>query len=212
MYPSYSTHERVVDGVVHVLGVVASIIGIAVLMAFAIARLDALGIVSVVAYALGLAAMIGFSAAYHLTPQPKWKEWLRRLDHSSIFVMIAGSYTPFALVKIGGAWGYGLFGVVWGVAVVGVTLKLCFPRRWERLSLALYLVQGWTMVAAIGPLIEAVETNVLVLLGVGGVLYTAGVGFHLWDRLPFNNAVWHVFVLAAAVCHYMAVLDSVALV
>lgn len=212
MHPQYSLPERVADGVVHVTGVIASITGIAVLMAYAVARLDALGIVSLVAYALGLAAMIGFSAAYHMTPQPTWKERLRRLDHSAIFVMIAGSYTPFALVKIGGAWGYTLFGIVWGAAALGVTLKLCFPRRLERVSIALYLAQGWTVVAAIGPLSDAVALHVMVLLGVGGVLYTAGVAFHLWQRLPYHNAIWHLFVLAAAVCHYAAVLDSVALV
>jgi len=210
-FPNYTDRERLVDAVVHVVGIVLAIAGISVLLAFAAINHDTLGITSLAIYAVGLAAMTGFSAAYNLVRHQGAKEVLRRLDHSAIFIMIAGSYTPFALVKIGGAWGYTLFGIVWSVALVGVVIKLMYPRRFERASIALYLAQGWTVVMAIGPLISAVSVPVLVLLAAGGLLYTAGVLFHVWEGLSYHNAIWHLFVLAAAGCHYAAVLTGVAI-
>lgn len=210
-FPSYSARERLVDAVVHVIGIVFAIAGISVLLAFAAINLDTLGVTSLAVYAAGLAAMVGFSAAYHMVTHQRAKAVLRRLDHSAIFIMIAGSYTPFALVKIGGAWGYALFGIVWAVALVGVVIKLISPHRFERVSIALYLAQGWTVIMAIGPLVSAVSVPVLVLLAVGGLLYTVGVLFHLWEGLSYHNAIWHLFVLAAAGCHYAAVLGGVAI-
>lgn len=209
-FPSYTDRERLVDAVIHVVGIVFAIAGISVLLAFAAINLDTLGIASLAVYAAGLAAMIGFSAAYNLVRHQRAKEVLRRLDHAAIFIMIAGSYTPFALVMIGGVWGYALFGIVWAVALVGVAIKLMYPRRFERASMALYLAQGWTIVMAVGPLLSAVSVPVLALLAAGGLLYTVGILFHVWRTLNYNNAIWHVFVLAAAGCHYAAVFRGVA--
>jgi hemolysin III len=210
-FPRYSAGERLADTTVHVVGVTASLAAAAALAAIALSHGQALTLVSLAVYGIGLIAVFGFSAGYNMARRPGWKEALRRLDHAAIFVMIAGSYTPFAVSAIGGTWGLGLLAVVWGVALLGVALKLFLPRRFERLSIALYLAQGWAILAALEPLAAAVSGTTLGLLVIGGGLYTLGVVFHLCHRLPYHNAIWHGLVLVAAGCHYAAVLEAVAL-
>jgi hemolysin III len=143
--------------------------------------------------------------------RPRLKEILRRLDHAAIFLMIAGTYTPFILIKMNTSWGLGLLAVVWSMAAIGIAIKLFAPRFLDGLSTALYLVQGWAVIAAWEPLMSAMPGRVLTLLVAGGVLYTIGVVFHLWERLPYQNAIWHGFVLSAASCHFAAVIFVVAL-
>ena len=162
-------------------------------------------------YALGLMAMFSFSAAYNLCPPSTTKEFLRRLDHAAIFLMIGGTYTPLLLNRIGGDWGLGMLAFVWTVAIVGATMKILFPRRWEMLSIALYIGLGWSIIIAIDPMLQALATNNLILIGAGALLYSFGVLFHLWDRLPYQNAIWHWMVLGAAACHYTAILNEVAI-
>jgi hemolysin III len=209
-FPSYTRGERIADAVVHVLGVGMAVIAGAVLLAVAVpgggAQLAALGL-----YVFGVVAGLGFSAAYNLVSSPGAKSILRRFDHAAIFLMIAGSYTPFAAIAIGGFWGAVLLSAVWVVAIGGVALKLALPGRFERLSIVLYLMLGWAILPAMGPVIDALSGASLVLLLVGGGLYSLGVVFHLWHRLPYHNAIWHGFVLAAAVCHYIAVMRDGAL-
>lgn len=209
-FPSYTRGERIADAVVHVLGVGMAVIAGAVLLAVAVpgggAQLAALGL-----YVFGVVAGLGFSAAYNLFSSPRAKSILRRFDHAAIFLMIAGSYTPFAAIAIGGVWGAVLLSVVWVVTLGGVALKLTLPGRFERLSIALYLMLGWAILPAMGPVAEALSGASLVLLIVGGLLYSVGVVFHLWHRLPYHNAIWHGFVLAAAVCHYIAIMRDGAL-
>jgi hemolysin III len=140
----------------------------------------------------------------------RWRGYFRRLDHTAIFVMIAGSYTPFTLLKIGGIFGYALLFAVWGIAILGIILKLLFPpHRFERLTIALYLLQGWAIVVAFDPLLDSISARAITLLVLGGCLYTVGVVFHLWKKLKFHNTVWHGFVLVAAVCHFGAICDAV---
>lgn len=210
-FPRYSPRERVADAIVQAVALVASLAAGVVIVALAAGELSALPILGVVVYALGLIGVFAFSAGYHWMSRPGWKEILRRLDHAAIFVMIAGSCTPFALVKVGGPLGYGVLAAVWAVAVLGVALKLLLPRRFERAALVLYVLQGWAVLAAVQPLILAVAPLPLILFAIGGVLYTVGVGFHVWRRLPYQNAIWHGFVLAAAGCQYAAILDAVVL-
>jgi len=210
-FPDFDPAERAADAVIHGVGVGAAAVGSAVLLAVGLPGAGAATMVSLPLYVAGLLAMLTFSALYNLARRPERKERLRRFDHAAIFVMIAGSYTPFALVKIGGGWGAGLLAWVWALALVGVVLKLARPRRAERLSIALYLVMGWSVVVAVVPLAEAVAPPVFALLLAGGVIYTAGVGLHLWRRLRFHNALWHLCVLVAAGCHYAAVFGAVAL-
>lgn len=205
---SYTRPERLADNAVHALGVTAATIAATILLGLAIDAGSAERIVAATIYGLGLLATFGFSAAYHLCPNPVWKERLRRCDHAAIYVMIAGTYTPLALVAIGGPTGIALLAAVWAVAFVGLTLKIGWPRRFERLSLVLYLAMGWCGLFALGAIIEALPAAALILLLAGGLLYTIGVGFHVWNRLKFQNAIWHGFVLSAAACHYVAVVES----
>lgn len=209
MFSECSRRERLADGIVHAIGVTASLAAMAVLMAFAIKAGIVLSLVSSLIYGVGLVAMFGCSAAYNTVGRPQWRDVLRRLDHSAIFVMIAGTYTPFALILIGGAWGHGLLAVVWGIAALGIALQLWVPRRLKHLRLPLYLVQAWAILAALEPLLSVGSGRIITLLFVGGALYMTGVIFHLWRRLPYQNAIWHGFVLAAASCHYVAVIDVV---
>jgi len=209
VFPQYTPPERIVDLCIHAIGVTASVIALAALIFIGVESKTALWILALVIYGLALVATFSFSAGYHVAMRPKLKEWLRRLDHAAIFLMIAGTYTPFILIKMNNAWGLGLLAVVWGMAAIGIAIKLFAPRYLEGISTALYLMQGWAILAAWEPLMTAVSGHVLTLLMVGGVLYTVGVVFHLWERLPFQNAIWHGFVLSAASCHYAAVMVAV---
>lgn len=204
----YSVRERIADGCVHVVGVTASVLALTVLIVVGVQSRTALWLVSLAIYGLSLVACFTCSAGYNLLVRPKLKAVFQRLDHAAIFLLIAGTYTPFALMKMGGTSGLVLLAVVWTIAAIGVFLKLFVPRALEGVSTGLYLVQGWAVVAAWQPLTHSVSSRVALLLLLGGVLYTVGVLFHL-SRLPFQNAIWHVFVLAAASVHYVAVLDAV---
>jgi hemolysin III len=209
-FPSYSAGELIADGFIHLIGVAASISAVTALMVVASIYLPALSIASLGIYGVGLLAVFGFSAGYHMIRIPSWKEVLRHFDRSAIFIMIAGTYTPFAIVKMGGVWGYSLLAIVWAVAIIGIVLQPLLSRRYQWTLTALYLVQGWAVLLAIDPLLSAVSMRVLILLGIGGSLYTLGVVFHLWRSLPYQNAIWHGFVLTAAGFHYSAVLDAIA--
>jgi hemolysin III len=205
----YGRGELIADRCVHYAGLVAGLIGSLVLIVEAAERERALTIVSVVIYGIGLIGMIGASALYNSTAPSRRKELFRRLDHAAIFLMIAGTYTPFALVRMGGAWGFGIAAFVWLAAVAGMTLKLVSPQRLEGISTVLYLALGWVILIAPGPLFDAVPLPAIMLLAVGALLYMSGIVFHMWHRLPYHNAVWHGFVLSAAACHWVAILDGV---
>ena len=201
--------ERRADALVHVVGVT---LGIAACLALAIVASPNAGLavlVSLAVYAAGLMAMLGCSAVYNIAGHDPRRAFWRRLDHAAIFVMIAGTYTPFAAIAIGGTWGTGLLVFVWTVALAGMVLKLLHPGWLETLSIAAYLLLGWTVLVAIDRLIAAVSLRALVLLVAGGILYSVGIIFYRWDGLPYNRAIWHGFVLAAAACQYVAVLDVV---
>ena len=211
MTVEYSRGERIADACVHVVGGAASVAAFGILLIIAIPELSLLPIVSLAIYGIGLVTMFILSAGYNIVTRPSWKSIMRRLDHAAIFVMIAGTYTPIMLVAVQSSWGYLLLALVWMVAVAGVLLKLLVPRRFERASILLYLVQGWAVLATLDIMVSALSVAVLVLLGLGGGLYTIGLMFHLMKRMPYHNVIWHVFVLVAAGCHYAAILDGVAL-
>jgi hemolysin III len=195
----------------HALSVVVGLAACITLAREAGAIADASDWIALSLYAAGLMSMTGCSALYNLTSSTaSWKSAFRRLDHAAIFVMIAGTYTPFALIALRGDLGTALLAFVWAVALTGVALKLLCPWRFEQSSIAVYLLLGWTILAVLPSLAAAVPVICLLLLGAGGVLYSLGVVFHLWARLPYHNAVWHGFVLGAAACHYVAVLSLVA--
>jgi hemolysin III len=209
IYKAYSVSEHRADVAAHIVGVACGVAGTIALMLTA-APGGLLVVTGALLYAIGLVAMLSFSAAYNLCPPSPTKEWLRRLDHAAIFVMIAGTVTPFVMNRVGGPWGFGVLAGVWTVAVFGVAMKLLFPRRWELLSIALYVGLGLSIFVVGEQLTRVISPTSLWLLVAGCVIYLAGIVFHLWERLPFQNAVWHWLVLLAAALHYGAVIHEVA--
>jgi len=201
--------ERLADGIVHGLGIGACLVALPILLVMAVPQLPAASGASLAIYAAASLAMFGFSAAYNMIAAPGWKDRLRRADQAAIFMKIAGTYTPFALLMVTGAWGTGLFAAVWIIALSAAAAKLFAPGRLDRISVGLYLALGWAILLVIRPLAAALPLDALILLAAGGGLYTLGVVFHLWKRLAYQNAIWHGFVLAAASCHYAAVLRAV---
>lgn len=200
----YTRPEIAADAAVHALGVAFALIGGPILIGFVAANGGAAPIVAVSIYVATLIAMLAMSASYNLIPFARAKDWLRRLDHSTIYLMIAGAYTPFAAVSLGGPVGLGLLAAVWGAAVVGIWLKLRYPRRFELLSLILYLAMGWAAVVVAGDVAASISDATMALIVISGALYSLGVVFHVWRNLPFQNAIWHVFVLAATAVMYAA--------
>lgn len=205
----YDRAEVTLDALVHGVGLVLGIVGTAVLIAFTL-RSPAVGDLPVaIVYTTGLLAMLGFSAAYNLWPVSRIKWLLRRFDHSAIYLLIAATYTPFIAQMKNGLLATTLLAGVWTVAAVGIVLKLALPGRFDRFSIVLYLALSWSGVAMY-EVIAALPASTLWLLGAGGLLYSFGVVFHLWESLRFQNAIWHVFVVLAAVCHYTAVIGYLA--
>jgi len=200
----YTRRERIADAVIHGVGVTAGIAGTLWLLVTAAGHGNPLLLTAMGIYGVGLIAMLSFSAAYNLTTDPVRRERLRTCDHAAIYVMIAGTYTPLALVALKPGDGIGLFAFMWVAALGGAAIKLLWPGRFERLSIVAYLVLGWTFVWMWKPLVAAIPAAGVWMLIAGGVLYTIGVGFHLAERLPYNNALWHVLVLAAAILRYVA--------
>jgi len=202
----YDRSEVIADAVVHTLGNALAIVGAAVLIVIA-AHGTALEFTAAAIYLAGLMAMFGFSAAYNLWPVSPTKWWLRRLDHSAIYLLIASTYTAFVL-PLGGLMPAVVLTVLWATAFVGILLKLLWPGRFDRASVVLCLVMGWSGLFVLGPVAAALAPVTLVLIVAGGVLYSVGVVFHVWRALRFQNAIWHGFVLVAALCHYAAVLTA----
>jgi hemolysin III len=209
---NYTKPELLADGVVHVVGAALGVAGAVLLVALAApAARGAAELASVVVYAAGLVAMLGISAAYNMAPVSRLKWRLRPFDHAAIFVMIAGTYTPFITQIQNGLVSVALLFWMWSVALAGVALKLLRPGRFDRASIALYLVLGWSGVLAWEPVFASLPPLTVRLLAAGGLVYTAGVLFHLWESLRFQNVIWHASVLLAAACHFGAVLDCMVL-
>ena len=203
--------EIIADGVIHAIGICFGLIGAVIIIVIASHSTKIVAIASVLIYAAGLLAMLGFSAAYSMWPVSHTKWILRRFDHSAIYWLIAGTYTPFiAQMKNSFASG-GLLTGVWLTAGFGVVLKLVLPGRFDRVAVVLYLLLGWSGVMAYESVFASLPSLTFWLLAAGGMLYSMGVIFHLWRSLRFQNAIWHAFVLLAAVCHYTAVLEYAAL-
>jgi hemolysin III len=206
----YDRAEITADAVIHGAGLILGSVGVAVLILFAAQSPGNGDLPVALVYAAGLLAMLGFSAAYNLWPASRVKWVLRRFDHSAIYLLIAATYTPFMAQMKNGPVASAVLAIVWTVAAVGVVMKLTLPGRFDRLSIVLYLLLGWSGVMMYD-VIAALPASTLWLLGAGGLLYTFGVIFHLWSSLRFQNAIWHAFVVVAAACHYSAVLDYLVL-
>jgi hemolysin III len=195
----YTRSEIRADALVHGAGILAALSGSIVLLAHA-------GLTWVLAaYLFGLLVMLACSAAYNLTPPSQLKWILRRFDHSAIFLLIAGTYTPLLPFLPDAAQGWTLGLVTWLGAAFGIAVKFLFPGRFDRLAILVYLALGWVGITAAGAFTQVLPAQVLNLIIAGGVLYTAGVIFHIWESLKFHNAIWHSFVAAAAACHFAAI-------
>jgi len=200
----YTVGEEIANSLTHAVGLVLSVAGLCVLVYLGVVRDEALHVASAGVYGMTLVALYAASTLYHAFRKPEIKRILRILDHSAIYLLIAGSYTPFVLVGIGGGWGWMLFGIVWSMAVAGILFKVFFTGRFAVLSTAAYVGMGWLGVVAFKPLIESLPINAIVWLVLGGVLYTAGTIFY-HRKLPYSHALWHLFVLAGSACHFIAI-------
>ena len=205
----YTAGEEIAHALTHGVGLVLSIAGAALLVAAASLRGDAWHVVGCAVFGTTLVLLYAASTLYHGAPIGRAKRLLQRLDHAAIFLLIAGTYTPFTLVSLRDGWGLALFALVWGIALVGIALVATIPQHMRRLSVALYLAMGWMVVIVLEPLARSVGSDGLTLLVLGGLSYSVGVVFYAWERMPYNHAVWHLFVLAGSACHFSCVLSYV---
>jgi hemolysin III len=201
----YERNEELANIITHGLGVVLSIVALWLMVAYAVRDFEIMRVVAASVFGATLILMYLMSTLYHSIRDPELKQLFRVLDHSSIYLLIAGSYTPFTLVSLQGGWGWAMFSIIWTLAVAGMVFKIFFIKRFHLLSTALYVAMGWVVLIAIKPLIEATSTGAMVWLLTGGLMYTGGVVFYLWDKLHYNHAIWHLFVMAGSFCHFWAV-------
>jgi hemolysin III len=206
---AYTPGEELANALTHGVGVALSVAGLAVLVTLASLRGDAWGITSTAIYGTTLVLLYTASTLYHSFRAEAAKRLLRKFDHAAIFLLIAGTYTPFLLVSIRGPWGWSLFGVIWGLAIAGVAAKFWLTGRFRLLSTLLYLGMGWLVVVALRPMLQSVPPTGMWLLLAGGLSYTLGTIFYAWKRLPYHHAIWHMFVLGGSACHFFAVFVSV---
>ena len=202
----YHPGEEIANSITHGVGIILSIAGLGVLIDFANGYGNGRHMVSVSIFGSMLILMYTASTLYHSVRKPRAKALLQVLDHCAIFLLIAGTYTPFTLVPLHGPWGWSLFGVIWGLALLGIVFELTALRRHRLLSLGLYLAMGWAVVAAINPLLAGVASGGLILLLAGGLSYTVGIVFYVMRKLRYHHAIWHLFVLAGSILHFFAIL------
>jgi hemolysin III len=204
--PTYSPKEELANSITHGVGAVLAVSALAILTAFASLFGNTWHIVSCSIFGATLILLYTTSTLYHSIQIPEAKTILRVLDHAAIFLLIAGTYTPFLLVNIRGPWGWSLFGIVWTIALLGVIFQVSLLRRWPVASVGLYVGMGLLIIFAIKPLVSSITPNGLRLLIAGGLAYILGLIFYGWRRLPYHHAVWHLFVLAGSTFHFFSIL------
>ncbi|HDZ47745.1 hypothetical protein LCGC14_0107580 [marine sediment metagenome] len=207
----FSTLEEWLHSISHGIGAVLSLVGMVVLLVAAslAAHVDPWKIVSLSLYGTTLVLLYTASTLYHGTPHWRWKQRFQLLDHCAIYLLIAGTYTPFLLVNMRGTTGWVLFATVWSLALVGIACKLLWPQRFSLLRVVIYLLMGWMIVLATGEMTANLSTTGIALLAAGGIAYTLGVIFYAVRAIPYNHAIWHLFVIAGSICHYFAVYSAV---
>jgi hemolysin III len=201
--------EELASALTHGLGAIASVIGGAILITFAAVGGDVWQLLGATVFSATLFLLYTSSTLYHAVRRQVARTRLRVVDHCAIFLLIAGTYTPFTLVTLRGPWGWSLFGVVWLLAVAGIIFKLFFTGRLRRLSTGIYLGMGWLSIVAIQPILQTLSADTLLWLLAGGLAYTIGTAFYHSRRIPFAHAVWHLFVMAGSACHFVAVASQV---
>lgn len=209
MYPTYARSERIADGTMHAVGVLGAVTGAIVLIIWSLGTATPGQIAAICVYGATLIATFVASAFYHMTPWEGIRPLLRRFDHAAIYLKIAGTYTPL-VVMIGSGFAYAVLAIVWGLAVIGMTLKLFFWQTPGRFGPALYLIMGWLSLALVWSLWPVVPASVMALIAIGGLLYTAGVPFYASETLKFSTAIWHGFVVTASGCFFAAIAIAMA--
>ena len=210
--PKYTKNEEIMNAVTHGIGAGLSIAGLVILVVFASMYGDAWKVVASAIYGASMIVLYTAPTLYHSLSKTKAAAKLNMFDHISIYYLIAGSYTPFMLVNLRGGWGWSIFGVVWACAIAGTVLKIIYGNKLRKVSTFIYLAMGWIIIIAIYPFVKNVETGGIILVVLGGLSYTIGVIFYKWKSLPFNHAIWHLFVLAGTVLQFFAVLFYVVLI
>src|SRR6478752_6941081 len=203
--PSKTRGEETASQLTHAVGAVLGMAGLVLLVVFARRHGDAWHVVSSAIFGAMLVLLYVVSTLYHSFQGERTRQVLQKFDHAAIFLLIAGTYTPFVLVTLRGPWGWSLFGVVWGLAILGVVLKFWFAGRFRLTSTVIYVVMGWLVLIAFKPLLAALPAGGMKLLVAGGLCYTGGAVFYLWKQLPYHHAIWHLFVLGGSACHWAAV-------
>ena len=199
---TYSLGEEIANSVTHGLGVLLAIVALVVLVGGSARLGDPWRVVSFSLYGASLVALYLASTLYHAIPGAKAKDWLKRCDHAAIFALIAGTYTPILLVTLRGPLGWTMAGILWGVMAVGITMKFLFIHRFQRLLLGAYVAMGWAALFVLHALWQRLSGAAIGWLVAGGAVYTVGVGFYVWKRLPYGHAIWHLFVLGGSACHF----------
>jgi hemolysin III len=198
--------EEFANTITHGIGAALSIAALVILVVRASLDGNAWQIVSLSIFGTSLIVLYMMSTLYHAARPGRIKRFFHLMDHASIYILIAGSYTPVLLSSMRGGWGWSLFGVIWGLAIVGVIFKVRFVGRYDIISTLLYIAMGWIIVIAAKPFITSVPTTAVIWLAIGGVTYTLGTIFYIWDRLPYNHTIWHLFVMGGSICHFFAFL------
>ena len=205
-FAQQSRREELANALTHGVGTALAVAGLAVLVTLAALHGDAWRVVSFALYGATLVLLYLSSTLYHAFPWPNVKAVFHRLDHAAIFLLIAGTYTPFTLVTLRGPWGWSLFGVEWGLAVIGIVVKTVLFGRYRRVGVVVYVLMGWGAAVAVKPLLDSLPLQGLAWMLAGGLAYTGGVGFYVAKGIRYHHAVWHLFVLAGSVCHWVCVL------
>jgi hemolysin III len=197
--------EEIANSFTHGIGLILSLAGLAVLIFLAWTKGDKSHIIGCSIYGATLVLVYAASTLYHGVQNPRIKHIFRLFDHAAIYLVIAGTYTPFTLISLRGFWGWTLLVLVWSLSLFGIAFKIAFVNRYKGVSMALYLVIGWLAVIAAKPIITSIPLGCLVLIMGGGAAYMTGLVFFAWERLPFSHTIWHIFVIVGSVCHYCAV-------
>lgn len=197
--------EEIANSFTHGIGLVLSLAGLAVLLFLAWNKGDKLQVIGCSIYGATLVMVYAASTLYHGVQNPRIKHIFRLFDHTAIYLVIAGTYTPFTLINLRGFWGWTLLALVWTLSLFGIAFKIAFVNRYKAVSMALYLIIGWLAVIAAKPIISSIPLGCLILIASGGAAYMTGLVFYAWERLPFSHAIWHVFVILGSICHYCAV-------
>ncbi len=200
---------ELVNSIIHGFGIIFGIVGIPILIAFAIKSDNTPGVIGAAIYGFCFLQLFTFSTLYHSFQHAAAKRIFEILDHISIYFLIAGTYTPFLLIYMYNAFGITLLSVLWGLTTVGIIFKIFFTGKWNIVSTMVYIAMGCMLIVGGRTFFDAIPTPIMTMISIGGILYLLGVIFYLWDKYPYNHAVWHFFVLAAAVCHYVAILLAV---